>query len=205
MTSTDVSRSYDQIAQHWIGPDFPAQNGLAQHRRALQFLQRRGTSLDVGCGSNGRILTLLSEEGFAAEALDISAEMIRLAKETHPTVVFHLADVVTVTLPKQYAFISAWDSIWHVPLAQQEGVLRKLCLALEPEGVLIFTLGGMDRPGEVHNPLHDQPMYHATLGVPKTLSILAEESCVCRHLEYDQWSETHLYIIVQKSTEGVIS
>jgi RimJ/RimL family protein N-acetyltransferase len=41
-------------------------------------------------------------------------------------------------------------------------------------------------------------MYHATLGIPKTLQVLAEAGCVCRHLEYDQHPEAHVYVIAQK-------
>jgi hypothetical protein len=42
-------------------------------------------------------------------------------------------------------------------------------------------------------------MYHATLGIPKTLQVLAEASCVCRHLEYDQYPEDHVYVIAQRA------
>src|SRR6187402_1286848 len=45
-------------------------------------------------------------------------------------------------------------------------------------------------------------MYHATLGVPKTLQVLAEGGCVCRHLEYDQYPEDHVYLIAQSSKDG---
>jgi RimJ/RimL family protein N-acetyltransferase len=41
-------------------------------------------------------------------------------------------------------------------------------------------------------------MYHATLGISKTLHVLAEAGCVCRHLEYDQYPEAHVYLIAQK-------
>jgi 2-polyprenyl-3-methyl-5-hydroxy-6-metoxy-1,4-benzoquinol methylase len=44
-------------------------------------------------------------------------------------------------LPRQYDFITGWDSIWHVPLAQQAFVLQKFCDGLKPDGVLIFTMG----------------------------------------------------------------
>jgi RimJ/RimL family protein N-acetyltransferase len=43
-------------------------------------------------------------------------------------------------------------------------------------------------------------MYHATLGIPKTLQVLAEACCTCRHLEYDQHPELHLYVVAQKAT-----
>jgi len=36
------------------------------------------------------------------------------------------------------------------------------------------------------------------LGIPALLKIIDRCGCVCRHLEYDQYPENHLYLIVQK-------
>jgi RimJ/RimL family protein N-acetyltransferase len=70
-------------------------------------------------------------------------------------------------------------------------------------GVLVFSTGGTDGPDERQNSFMGPPMYHATLGVPKTLRVLAEAGCVCRHLEYDQYPEAHVYLIAQKSEIGI--
>jgi RimJ/RimL family protein N-acetyltransferase len=64
--------------------------------------------------------------------------------------------------------------------------------------VLVFTTGGTDAPSEIQNSCMGQPMYHATLGIPGTLRVLSGSGCVCRHLEYDQHPELHVYLIVQK-------
>ena len=34
--------------------------------------------------------------------------------------------------------------------------------------------------------------------IPQTLKLIDECGCICRHLEYDQYLESHLYLIVQK-------
>ena len=195
--------AYDAIAGHWASEAFHAENGIAQHRRALQFVPDRAdgeprAALDVGCGSNGRIIDLLLEGGFAPQGVDLSGEMLALARRRHPAITFHQADICQWELLQTYDFISAWDSIWHVPLAHQTGVLQKLCDGLAPGGVLIFTAGGTDAPGELTNDFHGVPLYHATLGVPQLLRVIDETNCICRHLEYDQWPEVHLYLIVQK-------
>ena len=49
------------------------------------------------------------------------------------------------------------------------------------------------------NPFLGHPLYHAVLGIPKTLEVISQAGCICRHLEYDQHPEPHLYLIVQKS------
>lgn len=47
-------------------------------------------------------------------------------------------------------------------------------------------------------PAQEPLMYYATLGIPHTLAVLAEAGCVCRHLEYDQLPEPHVYLIAQQ-------
>lgn len=203
LTPHDTGAGYDGLAALWDSDAFPRDNGIVAHRRALAFLTppeggRHRRALDVGCGSSGRIIDLLLAEGFTAEGVDVSARMVDLARHRHPDVVIHLADVCVWPLPHRYDFISAWDSLWHVPLPAQEPLLRKLLGALTPGGVCIFTLGGLDAAEEKTDSAMGPLMYYATLGIPRTLAVLAEAGCVCRHLEYDQLPEPHVYLIAQR-------
>ncbi len=200
MDPKQTAKNYNQIASHWAGNAFNRKNGINQHKRALRFANIGGRAIDVGCGSSGRFIALLINEGFETEGLDLSEEMLVLARTKHPKTQFHHADICQWEFPRKYDFISAWDSVWHVPLQQQAAVLEKLCQALSPGGVLIFTTGAVDTPGEVTNPFLGQDLYTAVLGIPKTLEILEQNSCICRHLEYDEPDPgLHLYIIAQKS------
>ncbi|MBK1860080.1 class I SAM-dependent methyltransferase [Cerasicoccus arenae] len=204
MTPRETAQSYDNLASHWNCDKFNRENGISQHKRALRFSKVKESAIDIGCGSSGRIIELLLSEGFEVEGLDISPEMIRLAKERNPQQVFHQADICEWNFPKRYDFISAWDSIWHAPLEEHEAILKKLCDALEEDGILIFTSGGVDAPQDGSNPFLGQPLYHAALGIPKLLEIVGQNGCVCRHLEYDQQSKQgdHLYLIIQKVDQG---
>lgn len=199
MSPEEIASSYDQIARHWDCPEFNRSNGIPQHERALQFLSGCGGALDVGCGSSGRIIDLLLKRGFDIEGLDISSEMLKRAMCHHPNVRFHHADICTWEFPKRYNFISAWDSIWHVPLNQQLLVLRRICDGLARGGVLIFTTGGVETPDDVTNPCFGQPLYHAAPGIPALLHALEQAQCSCKHLEYDQYPEKHVYVIAQRT------
>jgi trans-aconitate methyltransferase len=159
---------------------------------------RKRSALDIGCGASGRFVELLLRHGFEVEGLDLSARMLELARQRHPGLVFHHADICEWQPRREYDFISAWDSVWHVPLAAQEAVLRKLLGALAPEGVCLFTMGGLDAPSEKVDAAMGPPMYYATLGIPGTLALLADTGCACRHLEYDQYPELHVYLIAQR-------
>lgn len=198
MKPQQVAESYDQIADVWNGDSFNRDNGIKQHKRAIAFVEDKTKALDIGCGASGRIIDLLVNHGFEAEGLDISEKMLEFARHRHPNQTFFHADICEWQLPKQYDFISAWDSIWHLPLSQQQPVLTKLIDALTPGGVLIFTTGAMDQPSEKTDTAMGPPMYYSVLGIPETLRLIDKAGAVCRHLEYDQYPELHLYLIVQK-------
>ncbi len=199
MDTTATAKAYNRIASHWASEKFNHENGIHQHERALRFLTERGYAIDIGCGSSGRIIGLLLKHGFQTEGLDISSEMIALARKRHPDVTFHHADICQWEPLHTYSFISAWDSVWHVPLDQQEAMLRKLYAALAPSGVLITTTGGIIQPGDVTNPFLGEPLYTAAIGIPRFLQLLHESGCVCRHVEYDQWPERHVVIVAQRT------
>ena len=199
MRASEIAASYDALAQQWASSEFNRADGVAAHRRALQFVRHRRVALDGGCGSSGRLVDLLIAEGFEVEGLDLSEEMIRLARLRHPKVVFHHTDVCSWLPTREYDFITAWDSIWHVLLGSQRDVLSKLCSALAPGGIIIFTAGGLDEPSETRDSHMGVPMYHATIGIPEIFRTLHESACVCRHFEYDQHPELHVYIVAQKA------
>lgn len=199
MNPGEVASSYDQLAEQWNSDTFPRNYGIQQHERAIAFLTEKRTALDIGCGSSGRIIDLLISHGFDVEGLDLSRRMIELAQARHPSVTFHHADICEWYPSRKYDLISAWDSIWHLPLASQEPVLKKIMQSLGPGGVFIFTTGGLDEPSEKVDSAMGPPMYYSVLGIPNTLKLISETGGVCRHLEYDQYPESHLYVIAQRA------
>ena len=197
MKPTEVAASYDKLVERFNAPSM-RHYGVAQVKRAIGFARSKGVALDVGCGT-GRLTGVLEESGFRPVGIDLSENMLLLAREQHPNAEFIKADICEWPLPAQYDLIVAWDSIWHVPLDKQEAVLRKLCNGLVPGAVIVFTAGGVDEPDERHDSAMGTPMYHSSLGVPRILGLLDECDCICRHLEYDQDMKKHVYIVAQKA------
>jgi RimJ/RimL family protein N-acetyltransferase len=141
---------------------------------------------------------VLGAHGFRTDGLDPSAAMIALARDRHPEARLFHADIGRWELPRSYDLIVAWDSLWHVSLEHQQPVLAKLCRGLAGAAVLVFTTGGKDAPAEKRDSAMGPPMYYAALGIPRTLGVLAESGCTCRHLEYDQHPDDHVYVIAQR-------
>lgn len=205
MEPEETGLAYNAITHLWENKGFNRQNGIKQHERALAFLKHsrakadnEAYALDVGCGCTGRFVDLLLAEKLIPEGVDVSSEMIRLAAKRHPEITFHHANVCEWVLPKQYDFITAWDSIWHIPLEQQRPVLEKLFSGLKSGGVCIFSCGGLDEPGDHRDDYMGPEVYYASLGIAGFLAVIADTNCICRHLEYDQYPEMHTYFIVQK-------
>lgn len=198
MEPKETSARYDRIAQWWQTQHQDSTYGIAQLERAIKFTLQQKAALDVGCGSSGRFMNRLSQYGFEPEGLDISGEMIKLAQTLHPEMTFYQADICDWRSPKLYSLITAWDSTFHLPLNKQAAVMQKLCNALEPNGVILFTCGGGHTRGEISGSFQGQDFEYSTLGVDSFLQILMEHHCTCRHLEYDQYPLPHVSIIAQK-------
>ena len=194
-----TGEAYDQITHRWMRDTFNNKNGIDQHKRAMAFVESFGIALDVGCGCNSRFLEYLTRKGFVYEGLDVSEEMISLARKQNPDVVFHHEDICEWENTQKYDFITVWDSIWHVPLEMQEHVIFKLVSTLNPNGVLIFSFGGTEEPGEHTNELMGPIVYYSTLGSNAYFQLVSKMGCVIRHFEFDQYPEPHAFIIAQKN------
>ncbi len=202
MSPQEIGRAYDKITHLWESENFDRNNGIEQHEHALQFAKNRGKALDVGCGCTGRFIDLLQGNGFSPEGVDVSEKMIRLARNRHPGVIFHHQDICEWIIREKYDFITAWDSIWHVPLGKQAHVLSKMAASLNPGGVLIFSFGGTDQSDTHTDDFMGPRMHYSSLGVNGFLDLFIRLGCVCRHLEYDQYPEQHAFLIVQKPDDS---
>jgi len=201
MSHPSTASAYDLIADRWADGSFDPLNGMALHARALAFLgdASPGWSLNVGCGGNTRFNALLRQRGLALEGIDVSARMLALARLADPGVVLHHADVCDWPVPRRYRFITAWDSLWHVPLHRQRALMLKLMAALEVGGVFVFSAGGLDGPGEHTDCAMGPEVGYSTLGIPGLLEVIGQAHCICRHLEFDQFPQNHLVVIVQRA------
>jgi len=204
MDHAAIASAYDQIADRWLDQRFSQTNGIRPHEQALRFLQSgaEGWALNVGCGCNTRFNALMHDHGLQIEGIDISERMIALAMEADPSVLLHHADVCQWQPRRAYRFISAWDSIWHVALEEQRPLMLKLMGALEAGGVFIFSAGGLDAEDTHVDAAMGPQVYYSTLGIPGLLDVIKDAGCVCRHLEFDQYPEKHLCVVVQRVASG---
>lgn len=196
MKPHELGKKYDKIAQWWHEQHQGSRYGMKQLEMALKFAPKGRSALDVGCGAGGRIVRKLEEQGFAVTGLDVSEAMIDLAQRNHPDASFLVQDICTWDTDRQFDFIIAWDSIFHLPLQMHRPVLDKLCTLLEKNGVLIYAFG--DATGEHTDWWHEEEFYYSSIGINGNLTALINNGLTVMHLELDQFPEKHVYIVAQK-------
>lgn len=130
-----IQEDFDRIAL--VSPD-----GSLQNNHYHNFLLRRlpidcRTALEIGCGK-GEFSRRLAERSQKVLALDLSPEMIRIARERSvdlPNIDFQLADVMSFDLPPEsFDCIASIATLHHLPLRE---MFLKMKAALKPGGVLL--------------------------------------------------------------------
>jgi len=93
--------------------------------------------LEIGCGT-GEFSRLLAQRAEKVLAIDLSPQMIRLARErskVYPNIDFVKCDVMTHPLPdNQFDCIATLTTIHHLPI---ETILRKIRKTLKPGGLFV--------------------------------------------------------------------
>src|SRR5215208_451014 len=139
MRPEETGSHYDRIASWWQQQLMDSSYGVAALERAIRFVENKSTALDIGCGSSGRFIEVFMKNGFTPTGVDISPEMISLARQRHSGVAFYAENICTWQLPQTYDLITAWDSTFHLPIEEQKPVLQKMCDGLNSKGVVLFT------------------------------------------------------------------
>jgi SAM-dependent methyltransferase len=134
-TPESVRSDFDRIA-------LLADDGWDHNAHYHEYLMRRipgrcGQALEIGCGT-GRFSRLLARRAERLLAIDLSPQMIRLARERsgrHTNIDFVRGDVLTYRLQdNQFDCIATLTTLHHLPA---ETVLRKIREALKPGGVFV--------------------------------------------------------------------
>jgi len=196
MKPAEIGAAYNTIAAWWHAELQNSSRGLGYLERAIGLCTERQRALDVGCGTGGRIVTALVNGGFDVTGLDVSEEMLRIAKINHPNAGFLWADVCEWEPPTHFDIITAWDSLIHVPHGKQRSVIQKLCQTLTSQGVILITVGGTD--GVVMGRMQNESLYHSSLNDHDYLEAMNACGCRCILLERDQFPEEHTVLIAVK-------
>jgi SAM-dependent methyltransferase len=144
-TST-VAGGYDRLAARYAGWADRVTPALRERYAGVLAarLSPDGRVLELGCGPGVPVARMLSRRCWVV-GVDISWEMVRLARRNAPGAAFVQADMVPVEfLPDAFDGVVAFSSLIHVPRAHHARVLGRVRRWLRPGGVLVASLGAHD-------------------------------------------------------------
>lgn len=141
---SDIQADFDRIAL--VSTDGATQNDHYHNFLLRHFPLQCQDALEIGCGA-GKFARLLAKRSQNVLALDLSPEMIRLARENStefPNIEFELADVCDRVLPvESFDCIATIATLHHLPFRE---ILLKMKAALKPGGaLLVLDLFAADR------------------------------------------------------------
>lgn len=146
-------RSYDAVAQEYADLFRGELQELVFGRSFLgafaELVRADGGGLvaDVGCGP-GQVTALLRREfGLDSYGVDLSPEMVALARRENPGVRFEVGDLRALDLTDgALAGLVSWFSFIHVPPAELDTVWAEFRRVLAPGGPLVLAFQVGDKP-----------------------------------------------------------
>jgi SAM-dependent methyltransferase len=153
----EMARYYDKI--------YSSKDYAEEAQRLTTIIEERLRSggrrlLDVACGTGHHLEHL--REHFRVEGLDISAEMVEMARQRNPGVTFHVVDMTDFDLGRSFDAVTClFSSIGYVrTLERLRQALACMAKHVLPGGVLVIEpwFGREDwHPGTVHGSFIDEP------------------------------------------------
>ncbi|PPK67627.1 class I SAM-dependent methyltransferase [Actinokineospora auranticolor] len=115
-----------------------------------------GPAVDVGCGP-GRVTGYLADLGVSVYGVDLSPEMVKIARGERPDLRFEVGSMWDLGLADgSLAGLSAWYSVIHTPAPEVGDLLAEFGRMLRVGGHLVLGFQIGDEPLRLERPLgHD--------------------------------------------------
>jgi len=147
--------SYDAVAADYAGR-FRDELGAKPLERAmlagfaeLVLAAGAGPVADIGCGT-GRVTAHLDGLGLPVFGIDLSPQMITVARQAHPDLRFEVGSMLALDLPDaSLGGVMAWYSIIHVPEERLPEVFAEFHRVLAPGGYLQLAFQVGEEPWHV--------------------------------------------------------
>jgi 2-polyprenyl-6-hydroxyphenyl methylase/3-demethylubiquinone-9 3-methyltransferase len=139
--------NFGALAKQWWDPKGPMRALHQLNPLRLAFIQRHmvlndQAILDVGCGA-GLLSEALAEQGAKTTAIDLSPEVITVAKQhaqtNHLSIDYQVIAVETLATnhPHSFSAISCMEMLEHVP--DPAAILKACADLLKPQGLLFLS------------------------------------------------------------------
>ncbi|MCU7960341.1 MAG: class I SAM-dependent methyltransferase [gamma proteobacterium symbiont of Bathyaustriella thionipta] len=143
-----LGQQYDDIASAYA-EQFDTSSIKPLLKRFDSHLPEESQILDIGCGPGVPITRYLADKWHMLTAIDCSNEMIRLAQKKIPNVICLYEDMYQLDFPDDcFDGVVASGSLFHEPLQQQAGLLRRIRSVMHEGGVLLVSFVSRHMSGQ---------------------------------------------------------
>lgn len=198
-----VTDGYDQIADYYHAKRLAKRdvNG-AYFDTLIHHFPQAGKLLDLGCGGGQPVTAYFSEKGFDVVGVDVSANMIEIARREIPGGQFFESDMVDCTFnPQEFDVIISLFAIIHVPQDRQRLLFKKMHAWLKPAGVSYLTLGYREEKELIKDDWHGVKMIWSTFSQQQYLELLIDVGFALIRDEVEQLpnGETFYNVLLRKA------
>ena len=141
--------------------------------RFLALIPSGGSVLDLGCGTGKPIARYFGKRGYTVTGVDSSPSIVSMFRALLPGQRAFVADMREWSLTEGFDGIIAWDSFFHLNLADQRRMFPIFRTHSAPCAALMFTSG--PACGESIGSLAGEPLYHASLDPAEYRELLAHD------------------------------
>lgn len=132
-------KKYDEIAEEYAQKISEKDPGDV-YKWVETYLKKGSSVLDAGCAA-GRDSHILSSKGYEVTGIDLSKNLLAIAKREHPDITFQYVDVRKLPF-KNESFDAVWSLavIHHLTKDDMKKALYEFFRVLKPNGVVIITV-----------------------------------------------------------------
>ncbi|MDH3890799.1 MAG: class I SAM-dependent methyltransferase [candidate division Zixibacteria bacterium] len=192
-----VRNGYDKIAECYLKDreKFENWNELEEF---CSKLPPKARVLDVGCGTGTPVARYLIEQGFEVVGIDVSKEMLKVARWNVPEASFVQMNMTDIDFPPESfdGLISCY-AIFHVPRERHAAIFRSFHTIIKTDGPLLVSVGSC--AWEEVESYYGVKMFWSHFDPATTESLITDAGfSIVFGRNVDSGDETHYWILARK-------
>ncbi len=207
-----VREAYDHVADwylRWVdGQSSPRERYASKVLQNARPVPPPPHILELGCGPGVPVTRMLLEQGALVTSNDISTKQLDLARARCPAATLVPGDMTALSFePDSFHGVVSFFTIFHLPRAEQRGMLSKIYVWLKPGGLFAFNLATVDEE-EIYGELMGHGMFWSSYSVEESKAMVTEVGLEVIEAELLESEPDEgikfLWVVARKASGGVV-